>query len=79
MTTRKCSRRRALPFLDSFMSSDSPRVERESFKPHEQLLTPRLCRKGFNVQPNWFPFKLRARKGREGLVEEEYERIWGAV
>ena len=35
--------------------------------------------KGFNVQPNWFPFELKARKGRESLVEEEYKRTWGSV
>jgi hypothetical protein len=33
--------------------------------------------KGFNVQPNWFPFKLKAREGREYLVEQVHEKIWG--
>jgi hypothetical protein len=28
---------------------------------------------GFNVQPNTFPFVLRARKGREKKVEEKYQ------
>jgi cytochrome P450 len=35
--------------------------------------------KGFNVQPNWFPFKLKAREGREYLVEQAHEKIWGTA
>lgn len=31
---------------------------------------------GFNVQPNKFPFELKPRKGRDQIVEEEYQRIW---
>lgn len=29
---------------------------------------------GFNVQPNWFPFDLKVRKGRDQIVKEEWRR-----
>jgi hypothetical protein len=32
---------------------------------------------GFNTRPNWFPFELKARKGRGMLVKNEFEKVWG--
>ena len=32
---------------------------------------------GFNVQPKPFDFVLTARRVRDGLVEREYQRVWG--
>jgi hypothetical protein len=29
---------------------------------------------GFNVQPNWFPFDLEPRRGRDQIVEKEWTR-----
>jgi len=34
---------------------------------------------GFNVQPEKFPFGLKAREGREKLVGSEYESLWSGI
>jgi len=35
--------------------------------------------KGFNAQPERFPFILSPRKGRERIVEEKYESVWRQI
>ena len=32
---------------------------------------------GFNAQPRWFDFELSTRSGRDELVNEKFERVWG--
>jgi cytochrome P450 len=47
--------------------------EKKGHKPPEYEYTA-----GFNAQPKWFDFELRARRDRDKLVEERYQAVWGA-